>query len=429
MLNKAAVALITILALNTTSAIAATATPDTERVQQLIDQLGTFGANPEGGVSRPGFGEADKAARAWVIEELRRLGLDIRIDAAANIIARRAGSEDSLPAIAFGSHIDSVPNGGNYDGQAGVVAALQVMDRLQRDNITTRHPLELLIFVAEEDGLFGSAAMTGVLQKSELSFVTNSGRTAGAGMDFLGGDSDAIDTAVRGDDELAAFIELHIEQGPFLDRKGLDIGVVEGIVGISEWDIQVSGTANHAGTTPMDARRDALLAASQLVIAVNNSVNKVGGRLVGTVGEFDVHPGVSNIVPGSVNMVLEMRDLDQAQIDNGFALTKRRAQRIAAGGNVEITITPSLRHTAALTDRNIANLIQAASDGLGYSSLAMPSGAGHDAQNMATRWPTGMIFVPSKDGVSHSPHEYTSAEALARGAAVLYEAVLLLDAR
>ena len=196
----------------------------TDRVQARIDALGTFGSNPEGGVSRPGFSAADRAARAWVVGELEALGLEVRTDTAANIIARRAGRDADLPAIAFGSHIDSVPNGGNYDGQAGVVAALEVMDMLNAAEVVTQHPLELLIFVAEEDGLFGSAAMTGVLAADNLGFVTNSGRSVADGIDFLGGDSGALAAAVRGDDALAAFVELHIEQGPYLDRTGIDIG-------------------------------------------------------------------------------------------------------------------------------------------------------------------------------------------------------------
>jgi N-carbamoyl-L-amino-acid hydrolase len=177
----------------------------------------------------------------------------------------------------------------------------------------------------------------------------------------------------------------------------------------------------------MNARQDALLAASRLVIAVNESVHEVGGRLVGTVGQLTVHPGASNVVPGRVSMVLEMRDLDPAPIDQAIAKIGERAAAIAEAGDVEIRLQPTLSHGAALTDPAIAATIEAAAAGLGYSAVAMPSGAGHDSQNMATRWPTGMIFVPSRGGISHSPDEYTSAEALAKGADVLYETVLKLD--
>jgi N-carbamoyl-L-amino-acid hydrolase len=402
-------------------------TADPARIQARIDKLATFGGTPEGGTSRPGFSEADKAAREWLIGELAGLGLSIRMDAAGNIIATRRGSNPKLPAIAFGSHIDSVPNGGNYDGQAGVVAAMEVMSMLNDAGITTRHPLELLVFVAEEDGLFGSAAMIGKLTEEDLTFVTNSGRSVAEGIDFLGGVSEAVAMAERSPAELAAFIELHIEQGPHLDSAGIDIGVVQGIVGIDEWAIAVQGTANHAGTTPMNARQDALLAASKLVVAVNETVNAIGGRLVGTVGELKAHPNVSNIVPGRVDLVLEMRDLDHAPVAAAIAKIRERAAAIAEAGDVAITITPTLTHTAAPTNPAIQAAIQAAADELGYSSLAMPSGAGHDAQNMATRWPTGMIFVPSRDGVSHSPEEFTKAIDLAAGAAVLYRTVLKLD--
>lgn len=400
---------------------------DPERIQARIDRLATFGGTPDSGTSRPGFALADRQAREWLLPELANLGLSIRVDAAGNIIATRPGTDPQLPAVAFGSHIDSVPNGGSYDGQAGTVAAMEVMSMLREADITTRHPLELVVFVAEEDGLFGSAAMIGKLTADELDFVTNSGRSVAEGMNFLGGVSESVAMAERSVAELAAFIELHIEQGPYLDDAGVDIGVVEGIVGIEQWSITVEGSANHAGTTPMNARQDALLAASELVVAVNESVNGVGGRLVGTVGELAVHPNVSNIVPGRVELVLEMRDLESAQIAEAFSRIRERADAISQVGDVEITIEHALSHTAAPTDPQIQAAIRAAANELGYSSMTMPSGAGHDAQNMAARWATGMIFVPSRDGVSHSPREYTSKEALAKGSEVLYEAVLTLS--
>jgi N-carbamoyl-L-amino-acid hydrolase len=415
--------LTTLLALPALAQVAA----DPARIQARIDKLATFGGTPEGGTSRPGFSEADKQAREWLLPALAELGLSVRVDVAGNIIATRPGSDPQLPAIAFGSHIDSVPNGGNYDGQAGTVAALEVMSMFRDADITTRHPLELIVFVAEEDGLFGSAAMIGKLSAEEMDFVTNSGRSVVEGMDYLGGVSESVAMAERSPAELGAFIELHIEQGPYLDEAGIDIGIVEGIVGIEQWSIRVEGTANHAGTTPMDARQDALLAASRLVVAVNEAVNAVGGRLVGTVGELTVHPNVSNIVPGRVDLVLEMRDLDLAPIEEAFALIRERAEAIAEAGDVEISIRHALSHTAAPTDASVQAAIRAAAEELGYSNMTMPSGAGHDAQNMASRWPTGMIFVPSRDGVSHSPLEYTSAEALAKGAEVLFEAVVELS--
>lgn len=400
---------------------------DAQRISNRIDKLATFGGTPDGGTSRPGFSDADRRAREWLLTELVELGLSTHADAAGNIIARRGGNDATLPAIAFGSHIDSVPDGGNYDGQAGVVAALEVMHMLHEEDAITRHPLELLVFVAEEDGLFGSSAMIGGVDNDDLAFVTNSGRTVAEGMDYLGGASTAVASAERSAPELAAFIELHIEQGPYLDREEVEIGVVEGIVGIDQWDITVQGTANHAGTTPMDRRDDALVAASRLVVAVNDIVNNGGGRLVGTVGTLNVRPNVSNIVPGTVDMVLEMRDLEHAPIDRAIASIRERAVLIAEGDGVRINIKPTLSHAAAPTDPGVRAAIQDAADALDYSSLTLPSAAGHDAQNMATRWPTGMIFVPSREGISHSPKEFTGKESLAKGANVLYRTVLSLD--
>ncbi len=240
-----------------------------ERMQQRIQALSKFGANPEGGVSRVAFSNADLDGREYVKGLMEQAGLEVRLDTAGNIIGRREGSEPDLPAIVFGSHIDSVPGGGNYDGDVGVIAAIEVAQLLHENGRGTRHAIEVVSFTDEEGGLTGSRAMTTGLGESALAVVTHSGLTIADGIRLVGGDPDRLEQAIRTADEFAAFIEVHIEQGAFLFEESIDIGVVEGIVGIRWWDVTIEGFANHAGTTPMNRRHDAMISAAQLTLAVN----------------------------------------------------------------------------------------------------------------------------------------------------------------
>ncbi|MDX1629882.1 MAG: hydantoinase/carbamoylase family amidase, partial [Fulvivirga sp.] len=231
-------------------------TADPDRMKARILALSQFGANPQGGVSRLGFSEADIQGRAYIMELMKKAGLKVHIDAGGNIIGRRDGKNNDLPVILFGSHIDSVPEGGNYDGNVGVIGALECIELLNAHKIITDHPLEVVVFSDEEGGLTGSQVMTGILQENDLERITNSGKTVRQGINDIGGDTDNIESAKRSTEDIAAYLELHIEQGANLYDKGIDIGVVEGIVGIEQWEIIVKGKANHAGTTPMNKRQD-----------------------------------------------------------------------------------------------------------------------------------------------------------------------------
>jgi N-carbamoyl-L-amino-acid hydrolase len=255
-------------------------------MEARIQALGQFGANREGGVSRVAFSEADIAGRRYIAELMREAGLEVRIDTAGNVIGRRNGTDDSLPPIMFGSHIDSVPGGGNYDGDVGVIGAIEVAQILSERRIRTRHPIEVVSFTDEEGGLTGSRAMIGKLTDAALEVVTHSGLSVRDGIRLVGGDPNRLDLAARRPGEIAAFIELHIEQGAFLHEEDLDIGVVEGIVGIRWWDVTIEGFANHAGTTPMDKRWDAMVTAAELTLAINRIATELPGRQVATVGRI-----------------------------------------------------------------------------------------------------------------------------------------------
>ncbi|MCR9228203.1 MAG: Zn-dependent hydrolase [Flavobacteriaceae bacterium] len=401
---------------------------DQDRLEKRIFDLAEFGLQANGETERVAFSDADIEARNWVIKTLEGFGMEVKIDAAGNIIGTRKGNEASFKPIAFGSHIDRVPNGGNYDGCVGSMAALEVIQTLNEHNISTKHPLEVIIFPNEEGGVMGSRAMAGNLGKSALGVVNSTGYSMGEGIMRIGGDTTKLNGAKREKGSLAAFLELHIEQGGKLEKEGLDIGVVEGIVGLNWWDVVFTGFANHAGTTPMNAREDALLAAAKYIVAVNEITNSFEGAQVGTVGRVEAEPGAPNVIPGKVTASLEIRDLSLEVIQKVYRAIEKKTGEIAETSNVTVAFLP-LDTTAepALTDTGIQKEIALSAKSLGLSYQYMPSGAGHDAQDISRFAPVGMIFVPSKGGISHSPKEFTSAEDMANGANVLLHTILALD--
>lgn len=405
-----------------------TLTVNSTRLEQRIEKLAEYGKTPEGGVNRVAFSEMDIQSREYILTLMKEAGLKIHIDEAGNIIGRREGIDSSLPPIAFGSHTDTVPHGGKYDGAVGVLGAIECAQVLSENSVKTRHPLEVIVFTDEEGGLIGSKAIIGSLTSEALKVTSHSGKTVREGIEALGGNPDTLERAVRKKGELTAFIEIHIEQGSTLASKDIDIGVVEGIVGINWWDVTIKGFSNHAGTTPMDRRQDALLAAAHLIIAVNKAVTSVPGRQVGTVGRIRAEPGAPNVIPGKVVMSLELRDLSAEKIDSIFQKIVKQAEAVAEKTSTNIFFTP-IEATAVPTptDPSIRKIIAESAEELGLSSLFMPSGAGHDAQNMAKITPTGMIFVPSVGGISHSPKEFTPSKDVANGANVLLHTILKID--
>jgi N-carbamoyl-L-amino-acid hydrolase len=358
---------------------------------------------------------------------MRAAKLDVSIDAAGNLIGRRAGSAAGMLPLLIGSHVDTVPEGGNYDGVVGSMGAIEVAQTLAENNLTLRHPLEVVIFQNEEGGLIGSRAMDGELTEKELDLVSRSGKTIREGIKFIGGDVSKLADVRRRKGDIAAYLELHIEQGGTLDTEKINIGVVEGIVGINWWDVTVEGFANHAGTTAMNNRQDALLAAAKFIEAVNRVVTSVPGRQVGTVGRISALPGAPNVIPGKVVLSLELRDLDAAKINMLFERIKAEAEKIAAESKTRFDFKEINVNIPAPTDLKIRSLIADAAHDLGLTTKSLPSGAGHDAQDMARLGPVGMIFVPSVGGISHSPREFSRPEDIANGANVLLYTLLKLD--
>jgi beta-ureidopropionase / N-carbamoyl-L-amino-acid hydrolase len=408
-----------------------------ERLRARLEQLSTFG-RPSGGtfadgVSRVAYSDADVAARAWLIDEMRGAGLEPRIDPAGNIFARWGGTDPADPPIVFGSHIDTVPNGGNFDGTLGTLAALEVIEACQAGGRSTRHPLEMAVWAHEEgvaftQGLSGSRIVAGDLPAGVLERTWN-GMTRAEAIAKIGGAPDRLSDAVRAPGSHHCYLELHIEQGGTLEARSVPIGVVTGIVAIHRHEVRVRGMANHAGTTPMDERRDALVAAARAVLVVRAVGTARRGAQVATVGRLDVVPNAPNVIPGEVSFTVELRDLSEDLLTLMADEIRERLDAIAAETGTTMAMAQVSRNAPAVAAPRVQEaIIQSAGDE-GLAALRLPSGAGHDAQMMARLGPMGMIFVPSIGGISHAPDERTSWDDCARGAQVLLGAVLAADAR
>lgn len=397
-----------------------------DRISGWLAEFSRFGRRPDGGVDRVAFSDADLQGREWILARMEEMGLEVRVDVAGNILGRQEGRED-LPPLWMGSHIDSVPEGGNYDGTLGSLGALEVLKTLQEAGVRTRHPLEVVLFVNEEGGKTGSRVMAGTFTPRELGLVTASGLTIGEGIRRLGGDPERLGEGVVSPGSVTGFLELHIEQGGILEEEGTTIGVVEGIVGIRRWTATVRGSANHAGTTPMNRRQDALLGAARLVEAVNRVVTSIPGSHVGTVGRLEARPGAPNVIPGEVALSIELRALTMTKIQEVFEGIRREAEGIARENQTAIALDEYYLSEAAPSDERMRGWVEQSAEEAGLDHRRMPSGAGHDAQSVAHFAPMGMVFIPSVGGLSHHPDEYSRPEDIEAGVNVLLRALLKAD--
>ena len=389
-----------------------------------------YGRPPGGsfadGVSRTGFSDAIVASRKYLMQLMRDAGMEPRIDSAGNILGSRAGSDPNLKPILFGSHIDSVPSGGNFDGDLGSLSAIEVIRTLNEHNITTRHSLQTAIWTDEEGTFVGSGSAAGLFKASDLNRIRD-GISIAEGLRKLGGDPTRLAEARLAPGAFCCYLELHIEQGSTLYKANVPIGVVEGIVAIDRYDVEIRGFANHAGTTPMKERHNALLAAAKLIEAVQDVVTREPGRQVGTVGKLEVFPNAVNVIPGLVKHSIELRDLSVEKIARLGDEIRTRAPEIARETGTEITMTKTEHDAPAEAAPEIQAKIETAAKELGLQTMRLPSGAGQDAQMLAKVCPMGMIFVSSVDGISHSPKELTRWEDCANGANVLLHTILLID--
>ena len=396
------------------------------RLNGWLAQFDSIGRTPTG-INRVAYSEADLAGRAFTLDLFRQAGLTPRIDAAGNIFGRVAGSDASLKPILIGSHVDSVTDGGNYDGPVGSFGAIEVARSLREQNVRLRHPVDVVVWSNEEGGTIGSKSAVGMITAADLDVVARSGKTRRDGIGIVGGNVARLSDAILKKGDIACYMELHIEQGGILEQKGLKIGVVEGIVGLRWFEITITGFSNHAGTTPMDQRQDAMLAAAKFTIAVNEAVRGVPGRTVATVGRMVVSPNTTNVIPGQVVMTVDLRDLDQSKVEHFTNRFEQIGREIGTASNTKFTFARTVDSVPAMSDPKVMSWIDGAAAALGLTHQRMPSGAGHDAQEIAHIAPMAMIFIPSVGGISHSPREFSKPDDITNGANVLLNAVIAAD--
>lgn len=399
---------------------------NSDRLNSTIEQLAQIGRTSNNGVRRIAYSQEDIQARNLIQHWMMEAGMSVRIDAAGNIIGTYQGKYPQAPAIATGSHIDTVPDGGRYDGAYGVLAGLEVVRVLREENLQPNHSFEVIVFTDEEGSMIGSKAMSGRVNRDPAYYCRFDGTEIQTCLSRIGGNWYRIPEARRSAKDIAAFVELHVEQGPVLESAGKQIGIVEGIVAQRRFKITVTGSPKHAGTTPMHLRQDALVAASQVILAVNRLANQPGQQ-VATVGWMQVSPNAANTIPGMVEMKLDVRDLSNRCIDELLAQLSQEMDAIAVSTGTHITMEPRLYNEPAPTQEYIQQAIALVCEELGLSHTHLPSRASHDAQELALFTDMGMIFVPSEAGVSHAVTEYTSPEQCAQGANVLLQTLLKLD--
>lgn len=405
---------------------------DRRAVDDALERFARIGDTGDGGVERLSFSREDRAARDKLQKWWESIGLTVSRDEAGNMFGLRPGAE-SLPPIMIGSHLDTVPAGGRFDGALGVIVATEVVRALLEAGTTLRHPLMVVNFTAEEPSPFGkstigSRAFAGRLQPDELTLRDGAGRTLAAAIDEIGGRAEAITAARRRSGDIAAFLELHIEQGRVLYDAGAHVGIVTDIAGIRRLDVGLRGEANHAGTTRMVHRKDALAAASEVVLAVESLVREFGDPAVGTVGKLKVHPNAANIVPGNAQLTVEFRHIDATVLDELQAQITGRIEEVAARRGVSAACGVATNIAPVAMDPFILDVLERVCTTVSGSHMRLPSMASHDAAHVAAVAPAGMIFVASREGRSHTPDEWSDPDAIATGAQVMLEAVLQLDA-
>jgi beta-ureidopropionase / N-carbamoyl-L-amino-acid hydrolase len=402
---------------------------DADRLRADFDELASIGRLAQGGVRRTTFSDSHLGARAWFFERARAAGLETRVDAAGNHSAVLSSGSAGARTVLIGSHLDTVPAAGRYDGALGVLAALEVLRAVNAAGLELPVSLEAIDFTDEEGslvGLLGSWALTGALTP-EILRSPRGGRAALArALARAGLREDDLMNARRDPASLAGYLELHIEQGPVLERERVDIGVVTAIAGSRSFRLVFDGVRGHAGTTPMDARRDAALGAARFVVAVRETVVRDFQGCVATVGNVEIEPGAFNVVPGRARLALEFRSPEHDRLDALEAALLAAARREASAAGLSLDVQAVGRWEPVQLDKSVQTAISGAADALGLTTLELTSGAGHDAQALAAVTPSGMIFVPSVDGISHDPAEYTPWQDCVNGAGVLLAAALRL---
>lgn len=402
------------------------------RVKEDIESISHFGGLRDGGVTRLALSKEDMEARSYLIEKMVEAGLSIKIDAVGNIVGRREGKKD-LPPVLVGSHLDTVPEGGNYDGIAGVVTALEAIRLLNDHELETTRPIEVINFTAEESSRFltatmGSKCMKGALTLEKIkSMKDKEGISFYDALETAGFQPEKLATAKKNQGDYHAFIELHIEQGPVLEAEKKTIGIVTAIAAPTRMKINIKGKADHSGNTPMNLRKDALTGASEIVLALERIAStEAGEHTVGTVGDVQVTPGAMNVIPGEVTLLVDIRDINSNDKETAYELLLQTLEEVGSKRDLLIKHQLLVNDTPVQLSSKIIDTIQKETETLGYSYKVMHSGAGHDAMNLVPITDVGMIFVPSVGGVSHNIHEFTEMEDICKGSDVLFASLYKL---
>jgi allantoate deiminase len=403
---------------------------DAERLWFRLYELAEIGRSEGGGVTRLSFTEEERAAKDLVASYMREAGLEVREDVAGNVIGRREGSDPEVPVVLAGSHVDSVPNGGDFDGPLGVLAAVEALQIMEERDLNTQRPIEVVAFTDEEGarfgfGMIGSRATAGILTPEDLDREDENGISIAQAMRDCSLDPERIGEAARREGSLHAYVELHIEQGKILENEALPVGVVTGIAGPVWLRLILEGEAGHAGTTPMGLRHDALSAAAAIIGTVEREAARTG-TTVGTVGQLELKPGGINIIPGHVSFSLDLRDIDQDVRNEVEVRISDEAARLCEERGIVLETQTLQRLPPVLCSDLVREAAKEACDALAFEPFELASGAGHDGMHLADLCPIGMVFVRSKDGLSHNPDEYSSREDCAAGAEVLYRTLLKL---
>ena len=410
--------------------------PDPKRIWRDLETLASFHEPNSEGWTRRSFTPAYRKGREYIEERMTQAGLTVSRDAAANLIGKRAGRNPRLPPIWVGSHTDTVRNGGRFDGTVGVIAAIEIARVLRENRHDLEHTLEIIDYTAEEPTEFGistvgSKALAGNLSKAMLALTDGRGRTLGEAIREYGGDPDTLLQAARSRGSVAICLELHIEQGPVLEAAGDILGAVSGIVGIRRFRLTVHGRADHAGTTPMTRRHDALTGSAEMILALERigSSCRDPESCVATVGRIAISPNAANVIPGSAELNAEIRTLDGRLLEDLSSRFISTCREIAAKRKLSLELS-TLSHTDPVrVEPGILQLIKQACAGVTDHCREITSGAGHDSNHLACLAPVGMIFVPSREGRSHCPEEYTDPRSIAIGTEALLYAVLEIDKR
>lgn len=396
-----------------------------ERLASRLSEIAGIGMTADGGSCRPGYSAAEKQAKDLVCGWMRELGLSVRRDAAGNCFGRLAGKHDHLPVVLCGSHIDTVPNGGHFDGVLGVLLALETAEMWKVTGLQPERPFEIVIFSEEEGSSFnvgcvGSSAIVGTSLIELLGTVSDhEGRSFSSAVEQVGLSLGDFPAARRDLSRIGAFVEVHIEQGLVLEGRGLPVGIVNGICGLVSLEMTVTGQAGHAGTTPMSYRRDALVAASRIVTAVSELPGQISETAVATVGQLNVSPNGSNVVPGKVRFSVDIRDVASDPLERLVARIVETATRLAEASGVTLSWTQTFAQPAIAVDARLKALQAEAMRAMNLAAFEMPSGAGHDAMVLGEHVPMAMFFVRSKDGISHNPLEFSSLNDCATAAHAL----------